>query len=68
MGLLIGASVLSLLEFFDLLIYNCALKCREIRQKKKLRFVEPAPEKCRIPYTGDIEKDGMPYSDKAEKT
>ena len=33
MGLLIGASALTLLEFFDLIVYNTILKCMEKKRR-----------------------------------
>ena len=38
MGLLIGASCLTLVEFFDLILYNAILKCME--KKKRTNSVQ----------------------------
>ncbi len=42
MGLLIGASCLTILEFFDLIVYNLVLKCME--RNKRGRSVTPVQQ------------------------
>ena len=36
MGLLLGASVITLVELLDLIVYNSVLRCRRIRSARKI--------------------------------
>ena len=43
MGLLLGASVITLMEFLDLLCYNSCVKCMHSREKTRSIKVQGSP-------------------------
>ena len=62
MGLLIGASALTLLEFFDLIVYNTILKCMEKKRRSSVQSFQSIKTVKVQPVDGQtFDRDKIPH-------